>query len=219
VPLREEWEELSKRRERLINKLVREGYIRSERVRDAMLKVPRHLFVPPHLVRYAYDDTPLPIGYDQTISAPHMVAMMTELLEVDKGMKILEIGTGSGYQAAILGELVGPEGLVVSVEYYFELAAEAYKKIRVLGYENILIVSFDGSLGFPPLAPYDRILITCAAPMFPRHILKQLKKDGILVTPVGTSFFQKLMIYKKGEIRDLGPVAFVPMRGKRGVIP
>ncbi len=219
MPLREGSEELLRKRERLINRLVREGYIRSDRVREAMLKVPRHLFVPPHLLRFAYDDTPLPIGRNQTISAPHMVAMMTELLELEEGLKVLEIGTGSGYQAAILAEIVGPSGLVISVEYYPDLAAEAYRRIRALGYDNVLVVAFDGSLGFPPLAPYDRILVTCAAPEFPRHMLRQLKEDGILIVPVGASFFQSLMIYRNGRIEDLGGVAFVPMRGRKGVYP
>jgi len=184
-----------------------------------MLKVPRHLFVPPHLVKYAYDDSPLPIGHGQTISAPHMVAMMTELLELEEGQKILEIGTGSGYQAAILAEIVGEKGLVVSVEYVPELAKNAYRILKSLGYNNVLVVIFDGSLGFPILKPYDRIIVTCASPRFPEHLIKQLKPEGTMVAPVGSSFYQKLYVYKGGKIKDYGFVAFVPMRGKKGFYP
>jgi len=219
VPLRRDWEELSKRREALIKKLEREGIIRSDKVKRAMLKIPRHLFVPQHLAKYAYEDSPLPIGHGQTISAPHMVAMMSELLELEEGLKVLEIGTGSGYQAAILAEIVGDEGLVVSVEYIPELAKNAYRTLRSLGYDNVLVVIFDGSLGFPLLKPYDRIIVTCAFPKFPEHLLNQLKPEGIMVVPVGSSFYQKLIVYKGGKIEDYGYVAFVPMRGKKGSFP
>ena len=219
MPLRRDWEELSRRQEALIKKLEQEGIIKSEIVKKTMLKVPRHLFVPPHLVKYAYDDSPLPIGHGQTISAPHMVAMMTELLELEEGQKILEIGTGSGYQAAILAEIVGEKGLVVSVEYVPELAKNAYRILKSLGYNNVLVVIFDGSLGFPILKPYDRIIVTCASPRFPEHLIKQLKPEGIMVAPVGSSFYQKLYVYKGGKIEDYGFVAFVPMRGRKGFYP
>ncbi len=207
------WEE---ERRRLIEALEREGILKDERVKEAMLKVPRHEFVPPNMKRYAYEDSPLPIGFGQTISAPHMVAIMTQLLEPQEGEKILEVGTGSGYQAAILAELVGKEGLVVSVEYFMPLAKEAYWRLRSLGYDNVLVVCFDGSLGFPPLAPYDKILVTCASPKFPWHMVKQLKREGILVCPCSSRFYQSLKVYKRGKVYDWGPVAFVPMRGKRG---
>ncbi len=219
MPLREGWEEQSKRREALIRKLQREGIIKSNKVKRAMLKVPRHLFVPPHLAKYAYEDSPLPIGHGQTISAPHMVAMMSELLDLEEGQKVLEIGTGSGYQAAILAEIVGNEGLIVSVEYIPDLAKGAYRTLKSLGYDNVLVVIFDGSLGFPSLKPYDRIIVTCASPRFPEHLLRQLKPDGIMVVPVGGSFYQKLVVYRRGKIEDYGYVAFVPMRGKKGSFP
>ncbi len=207
------WEE---ERRRLIEALEREGILKEERVKEAMLKVPRHEFVPPNVRRYSYEDSPLPIGFGQTISAPHMVAIMTQLVDPKPGERILEIGTGSGYQAAILAELVGKEGLVVSVEYFIQLAKEAYWRLRSLGYDNVLVVCFDGSLGFPPLAPYDKILVTCASPEFPWHLVRQLKREGILVVPCSNGFWQSLKIYKEGKVYNWGPVAFVPMRGRKG---
>jgi protein-L-isoaspartate(D-aspartate) O-methyltransferase len=210
---------LEDQKKRVIEKLIREGYIKSKRVIDALLKVPREEFVPEHLKEHAYVDTPLEIGHGQTISAIHMVGMMSELLDLKPGMKVLEIGTGCGYHAAVTAEIVGEEGLVVSIERIPELAERAEKTLRKLGYDNVVVIVGDGSLGYEPLAPYDRIYTTAAGPKIPEPLIKQLKDGGKLLMPIG-KYLQKLVLAeKRGDeviVKDCGDVAFVPLIGKEG---
>ena len=168
----------------------------------------------------AYYDAPAPIGGGQTISAPHMVAIMTELLEVGHGSRILEVGLGSGYQAAILAELAD-EGLVVSVERVPELADRASRLLSGLGYDNVRVVVGDGTLGEPNHAPYDRIIVTAASPKVPEALKDQLKKGGMLLIPVGGRWSQTLVEIDKTEdgrleTIDHGGVVFVPLIGKDG---
>lgn len=186
-----------------------------------MLKVPREEFVPPEYRRFSYYDSPLPIGYGQTISAPHMVAIMTELLRPQRGHRVLEIGTGSGYQAAVLAEIVGDRGHVWTVERIWELAEFALSNLRRARYlDRVTIVVADGSEGFAAAAPYDRIIVTAAAPDIPKPLIDQLKDDGRIVIPVGTRWIQVLKVVSRegGRIRTEShiPCAFVPLVGRYG---
>ncbi len=214
-------------RKRLVERLKMEGIIRSREVERAMLTVPRELFVPEHYREYAYVDSPLPIGHGQTISAPHMVALMTELLNLKEGMKVLEIGTGSGYQAAVIAEIVAPKnsknpGKVISIERIPELAEFAKRNLARAGYlDRVKVIVGDGTLGYPPEAPYDRIIVTAAAPDIPKPLLEQLKPGGRMVIPVGSKYMQYIYIVDKtpsGKIvitKDI-PCLFVPLIGKYG---
>lgn len=208
-----------------MEKLKLEGIIRSKEIEDAFLKVPRELFVWPRHKSEAYFDTPLPLGNTgQTISAPHMVAIMLEELKISSGMKVLEIGTGSGYNAALLAELVKPDGEVITIERLEELIEFASKKLKEAGYSEIVkIVHGDGTLGYPPRATneiYDRIIVTAAAPKPPRYLISQLKDGGIMLIPIGTRGYQELIrIYKKGGSyisENLGGCIFVPLVGEEG---
>ena len=191
--------------------------IRDERLLEAMGKVPRHLFVPPEYVNQAYADTPLPIGGGQTISQPFMVAWMTELLALTGQEKVLEVGTGSGYQAAILSLLADK---VISIERSPELVAEARERLRRLGYGNVEVIEGDGSKGYPQEAPYDGIIVTAGAPEIPPPVMEQLADCGRLVIPVGGSGNQILVLSQrqgdKVETRELGSCAFVPLMGRYG---
>ncbi len=214
-------------RKRLVEMLKREGIIRSKKVERALLNVPRELFVPENYRDLAYADAPLPIGKGQTISAPHMVALMTELLNLDEGMKVLEIGTGSGYQAAVIAEIVAPKnskkpGKVITIERIPELAEFARRNLERAGYiDRVKVVVGDGTLGYPKEAPYDRIIVTAAAPDIPKPLLEQLKPGGRMVIPVGNKYLQYLYIVDKtssGKIiinKDI-PCVFVPLIGKYG---
>jgi len=204
---------------RLVERLKRYGYIRSKEVEDAMLSIRREDFVPPSVRRYAYDDTPLEIGFGQTISAPHMVAMMCEELELKKGLKILEIGAGSGYHAAVISKIIGEEGKVYSIERIAELAEFARKNLEKAGIKNVEVIEGDGSLGLPEYAPYDRILVTCSAPDIPEPLIEQLKEGGIILIPVGRTFSVLIKGIKKGkrlERKEICGCAFVPLIGKYG---
>jgi protein-L-isoaspartate(D-aspartate) O-methyltransferase len=204
-------------RERMVELLASRG-IRDERVLGAMRKVPRHLFVKDHLRARAYGDHPLPIGAGQTISQPWVVARMTELLEVGREHSALEIGTGSGYQTAVLAHLARR---VYSLERVPELAHQAIQRMRDLGLDNVKIQTFDGTVGWSEVAPFDRILVTAGAPKVPEPLLEQLAPGGILLIPEGTLQVQRLVVYRKsarGEVRRKAgeDVAFVPLVGRHG---
>jgi protein-L-isoaspartate(D-aspartate) O-methyltransferase len=206
-------------RERLITTLMKEGYIKSEQVKSAFLTIPREAFIPASLQNYAYVDTPLDIGQGQTISAPHMVAIMCEALDLVEGQKILEIGTGSGYHAAIVAQLVGKTGKVYSIERFDFLAKNATENLKKVGITNITVKVGDGSGGLPLYQPYDRIYVTCAAPDVPPPLLEQLQDPGKLLVPVGDMYCElTLLEKKKGTInsRQLGGCVFVPLVGKYG---
>ncbi len=211
-----------RQRKELVDKLVSEGILRSEKVIRAMLKVPREEFVPPQYRKYAYYDTPLPIGYGQTISAPHMVAIMTEELDPNPGDKVLEVGTGSGYQAAVIAEIVGDEGHVWSIERIEELANYAREALRRTSYiSRVTVIVGDGSKGYPPEAPYDRIIVTAASPDIPEPLIRQLKVGGVIVIPVGNRFSQRLVKAVKlpgGSLKKRYgvPCVFVPLVGEYG---
>lgn len=181
-----------------------------ERVLAAMRKVPRHLFVPAPLAPYAYQDTPLPIGFDKTISQPFIVALMTDLLFPQPSEKVLEVGTGLGYQTAVLAELAGQ---VWSIEIVEEFAGVARELLQQLGYTDIKIREGDGSRGWREHAPFDKILVTAAADKVPAALLDQLKQSGRLVMPIGPEEMQRLTVIEKGadgqmQIRELLPVRF-----------
>lgn len=194
---------------------VLEAYhIRDRQVLDAMGKIRRHIYIPPALRDHvdAYGDHPCPIGFNQTISQPFMVAYMTELMKIKPKEKILEIGTGSGYQAAILAELGGE---VFSIEIISELADRARHTLASEGYTNVNVLTGDGYKGWPEHAPFDVIIVTCAPEAVPRALVNQLKDNGRMVIPVGSYGYQRLIILRKnkGTIRqeeDI-PVSFVPM--------
>ena len=152
------------KRDDLVDSLIRRGYIQSKFVEKAMRKVPRHEFVPERVKKRAYIDSPQPIGEGQTISAPHMVAMMVENLDIEEGQKVLEVGGGMGYHAAVIAEIVGEEGEVYSIEYVASLAKTAQRKVESVGYHNVKIIQGDGSSGYGKDAPYDRISVACGAP-------------------------------------------------------
>jgi protein-L-isoaspartate(D-aspartate) O-methyltransferase len=203
-------------RRALVSELCALGDLSSERVRAAMLRVPRHLFVPLHVrPSRAYANHALPIGYGQTISQPSVVAIMTEALDLAGDERVLEIGTGSGYQAAILGELAAE---VYTVEIVPELAERARELLRKLEYRNVQVRIGDGRQGWPEHAPFDRILVTAGAPVLPEGLTAQLAPEGILVAPVGPAGLQSLIRHRKKPggttTEDLGPVAFVPLTGE-----
>lgn len=204
-------------RKSMVESQIRARGVQNERVLEAMRKVPRHLFVPSEGIEAAYADRPLPIGYGQTISQPYMVALMTEAMGLEGPEKVLEVGTGSGYQAAILAELADR---VVTTERVPELAEEARRTIRELGYANIAVIETDGSRGYPEEAPYDAIMVTAGAPQIPRVLVDQLADGGRLVVPVGNSYQQTLTrLTKSGEdekTERLEGCVFVPLIGEYG---
>lgn len=204
------------RRRMVQEQLIPRG-ITDRRVLEALVKVPRHLFVPEALWHQAYSDRPLPIGYGQTISQPYIVALMTEALELQGDERVLEVGTGSGYQAAILAELAKQ---VYSVERMPELARRARRILDRLGYGNVLIRVGDGSKGWPERAPFDAIIVTAGAPKVPKALLQQLKVGGRMVIPVGDEHSQellKIVRLKDGfQQEELGGCRFVKLIGEEG---
>ncbi|WP_440945972.1 protein-L-isoaspartate O-methyltransferase [Methanosarcina sp. T3] len=215
---RKEEKEFEELRKLLVEGL--EGTIREKKVLKAMLRVPRHGFVPEYEQRAAYTDRPLEISHGQTISAPHMVALMCEILELSEGHKVLEIGAGSGYNAAVMAELIGKTGHIYTVERIKPLVNFARKNLEQTGYDNVTVLLENGSMGYPRYAPYDRIAVTCAAPSIPEALLEQLKPGGIMVIPVG-DYFQELIRVKKDSNGNIhkkrkGEVIFVPMLGRYG---
>ena len=200
--------------EHMVREQIEQRGVRNSEVLRAMRATPRHLFVPAGLRPWAYSDQALPIEFGQTISQPYIVALMTELLDPGKSDRVLEIGTGSGYQAAVLSRLARQ---VYSIEIVPELAKSAAERLGSMGYRNITVRQGDGYLGWPEQAPFERILLTAAPPEVPQILLDQLSGDGRLVAPVGTSpWTQELVVIEKtagGELRKrwVAPVMFVPM--------
>ena len=210
-------DEYATERERMVRFQLAGRGIRDRRVLEAMRAVPRHRFVPPHLAGSAYHDSPLPIGQGQTISQPYIVALMTELLSLRGTEKVLEIGTGSGYQAAVLSLLALQ---VISVERFAPLAQEAQRVLVELGYRNVRIEVGDGSLGWPAEAPYDAIVVTAASPQMPSPLRDQLAEGGRLLAPVGPRWTQQLVLERRvgNQYRTEMSisVAFVPLIGEHG---
>ena len=204
-------------RRRMVEEQILGRGIRDMRVVSVMGSIPRECFVPPDDLPWAYSDGPLPIGHGQTISQPYIVALMTELLKVRSSDHVLDIGTGSGYQAAVLAGLAAE---VDSVELIPELAQQAEKTLTGLGYASIHLHSGDGSAGWPLKAPYDRILVAAAAPEVPQELLSQLSEGGLLVIPVGDRSVQQLEVWRRtGGIfsRQVSlQVCFVPLLGQFG---
>ncbi|MFH1119891.1 MAG: protein-L-isoaspartate(D-aspartate) O-methyltransferase [Bacteroidota bacterium] len=206
-------------RERMVKLQLSDRGINDRATLAAMKKVRRHLFVPADLINYAYEDRPLPIGFDQTISQPYMVAFMTEAINPAKGMKVLEIGTGSGYQAAVLAEIVDS---VFTIEIIEQLGKQSALLLKNLGYTNIKVKTGDGFAGWTEHSPYDAILVTAAAPEVPAPLFKQLKEGGRMLIPIGQpEEIQVLVLVTKVNgkqvKKNLMPVRFVPFtRGKQG---
>ena len=200
-------------RAKMVNEQLRSRDIRSKSVLDAMREVPRHEFVPDEMKRMAYEDRPLPIGYNQTISQPYIVAFMTEQINPKAGMKVLEIGTGSGYQAAILAHL---ECEVYTIELVPELAKQAQQTLEKLNFTNVTVMAGNGYLGWPEHAPFDAIVVTAAPEEIPPKLIEQLADGGVMVLPVGpvNSLQYLKLVRKKGDkitTTTLMPVRFVPM--------
>ena len=211
--------DLEEKRTELVKRLCWEGRIKTFEIEKAFLDVPRELFIPENLKSYAYVDTPLEIGNGQTISAPHMVAIMCEGLDLKKGQKILEIGTGSGYHAAIVSRIIGKNGHLYTIERYESLAEYAKENLKKANIKNVTVETGDGSLGLEKYATYDRIYVTCAAPDIPQPLVEQLKDNGKLMIPVGDHICDLKLLEKQDkniEIKSLGGCAFVPLVGKYG---
>lgn len=204
-------------RKQMVKDQIERRGLHEKRLLTAFESVPRHLFVPEEYRYAAYEDGPLPIGFGQTISQPYIVALMTEFLNLKGNERVLEVGTGSGYQAAILGMLAEE---VHTVEFIPELATQADKLLKELGMDNVQVHFGDGSLGWPELAPYQGILVAAAAPQVPTALLDQLEDSGRLVIPVGARGMQILEIWERNgdkfDSRTETAVAFVPLRGEQG---
>jgi protein-L-isoaspartate(D-aspartate) O-methyltransferase len=202
---------------RMVKEQLSRRDIRDQRVLEAMSTVPRHLFTPAEYRDLAYSDGPLPIGERQTISQPYIVALMTEMLALQGDENVLEVGTGSGYQAAVLAHLAGQ---VHTVERYEPLAQRAEQVLRQLGLENVFVHIGDGSLGWPDAAPYQGVIVTAAAPRAPQPLLDQLADGGRMVIPVGGMSGQFLELWRRQGDQftheSTLPVAFVPLRGEHG---
>jgi protein-L-isoaspartate(D-aspartate) O-methyltransferase len=207
-------------RRRMIEEQIRRRGVTDPAVLSAIEKVPRHLFVPEDERDGSYADQPLPIGNGQTISQPYVVALMTSLLKLEPGSRVLEIGTGSGYQAAVLAQLAAE---VYSIEIVAPLAERARATLAGLGYENVHVRVGDGFQGWPAKAPFDAIIVTAAPPRVPEPLLRQLKAGGKLVVPVG-ELYQDLVVYTKRkdggfDRKEILPVRFVPMTGEAQHVP
>lgn len=189
-----------------------------ESVIYAMSRVPRELFVPEGLKSRAYDDTPLPIGLNQTISAPHMVAIMCDLLDLQPGMIVLEVGGGSGYHAAVMAAMVGEKGHIYSVERKPDLVAVARKNLERAGIRNVTMIEDDGSVGLPEHAPYDRISVAATAPKVPEPLKQQLKVGGKMILPVGRDYQELYLVTRKNgfSVEEKMGVIFVPLIGEEG---
>lgn len=201
----------------MVNNQIKIRGITDKNVLEAMSKTKRELFVPENLKNMAYSDTPLPIGYSQTISQPYIVAKMTQLLELKRDNTVLEIGTGSGYQAAVLSHLVKR---VYTMERIGELRRTAAENIKKHGIKNVIIIQGDGTIGLSQFAPFDRIIVTAASPSVPQLLIDQLSNNGIMIIPVGSMGSQVLMriTVNEGNIlqEDYDPCRFVPLIGRNG---
>jgi protein-L-isoaspartate(D-aspartate) O-methyltransferase len=209
------------KRDRMIKHLISAGYIRTPEVERAMRSIPREKFLPERMAGDAYVDSPLPIGQGQTISAPHMVAIMQEELELRPGLKVLEIGAGSGYHAAVTAELIRPDGRVFTIERVPELAEMARRNIEASGYsDSVEVILGDGSKGLIKEAPFDRIFVAAGAPEVPKPLTDQLAEDGVMLIPVGSRYLQDLIKVrkKKGKLVEerKGGCIFVPLIGEYG---
>jgi protein-L-isoaspartate(D-aspartate) O-methyltransferase len=205
-----------KDREAMVMKQIESRGVEDPDVLAAMLAVPRHKFVPENYIPQAYADHPLPIGHGQTISQPFIVALMTEVLTLEEGDRVLEIGTGSGYQAAILAEL---DTVVYTVEIIPELALEADERLKDLGYTNIRVLNADGYFGWEEHAPFDGVIVTAAPDHLPQPLIEQLDEGARMIIPIGpVGAVQTLWLFEKveGELKalNLGPVSFVPLTGE-----
>lgn len=204
-------------RERMVAEQLSARGIHSGRVLAAMASIPRQAFVARQFWNEAYEDHPIPIGEGQTISQPYIVAAMLESLSVAPGDRVLEVGSGTGYQAALLGHLAHT---VVSIERQPQLAEDARSNLAMLGYSNVEVITGDGSLGYPPRAPYDRIIVAAASPALPRGLFAQLAEGGRMIVPVGNRDAQVLRLVRKikGEphVSDLEACRFVPLLGESG---
>ncbi|AFN04718.1 protein-L-isoaspartate(D-aspartate) O-methyltransferase [Pyrococcus furiosus DSM 3638] len=218
-PLMMDEKELYEKWMRTVEMLKAEGIIRSKEVERAFLKYPRYLFVEDKYKKYAHIDEPLPIPAGQTVSAPHMVAIMLEIANLKPGMNILEVGTGSGWNAALISEIVKTD--VYTIERIPELVEFAKRNLERAGVKNVHVILGDGSKGFPPKAPYDVIIVTAGAPKIPEPLIEQLKIGGKLIIPVGSyHLWQELLEVRKTKdgikIKNHGGVAFVPLIGEYG---
>lgn len=210
---------LEEKRKNLVELLKREGRIKSKEIEKAFLEIPREKFISSIFEQYAYLDTPLEIGRGQTISAPHMIAIMCEELDLKKGQKILEIGTGSGYHAAIVAKIIEPKGHVYTIERHRNLAEKAKLNLKNINIKNVTVEIGDGSEGLTKYSPYDRIYVTCSAPTIPQPLIKQLKDPGKMLIPVGGTICTLYLLEKNnGKIKkeNYGGCAFVPLIGKYG---
>ena len=215
-------EDFKKEREKKVGWLIKYGYLKSERIKNAMLKVPREDFIPPLYRDYAYLEVPLPLpGEESTISCPHSYPLFYEPLGLNEGHKLLEIGLGSGYGAAVAREIVGPDGLVVSVEIDPLTLEFARSNLKNAGYSDIVLVKGDGGLGYPEMSPYDRVCITAACIEIPPPLIKQLAIGGRLIAPLIEHGIQNLVLLEKSEkdIRKkvICEVLYVSLKGKYGV--
>ncbi len=205
---------IEKNREAMVKRQIMSRGVKDPRVLEAMRKVPRHRFVPADLASRAYEDNPLPIGWGQTISQPYIVALMTELLDLEPGDKVLEVGSGSGYQAAVLAEIAGA---VFTIEIVPELAEVARRNLEACGHGDVRVRAGDGYRGWPEEAPFQAIIVTAAPDHVPQPLLEQLDEGGRLVIPVGDVYQELVVLTKeKGAVRRRStiPVRFVPMTGE-----
>jgi len=214
-------EQLRREREKKVRSLIKHGYLRSERIKNAMLKVPREDFMPRCYKDYAYLEVPFPLpGEQATISCPHSYPLFYEPLGLDEGHRFLEVGLGSGYGTALAYEIVGKDGLVVSIEIDPLTFDYAKKNLEVAGYHDVVLVKGDGGLGYPKFSPYDRICITAACTEIPPPLLAQLKVQGRLIAPSAEHGVQNLVLYEKRETsftrEVLCEVLYVSLRGKYG---
>ncbi len=213
---------MENQRDELVNRLTSWGYLKTSKIIDAFRKVPRHEFIPEDLRESAYLDQPLPIGRGQTISAPSMIAIMLEVLQPEAGQKVLEIGAGSGYNAALIGEIIGKNGQLYTIERLENIAEFGRDNLKKTGYGRVKVIVGDGTLGYEKEAPWDRILVTACAPEVPKPLVNQLKIGGKLAAPVGRHYMAQTLVSvekvseRKTRTQKHGGCSFVPLVGKYG---